>query len=101
MRIVPILRHGWSVHVCEKGLSYQDASGQEGMVSLDKEARAAVLLFNGTRALEQVALTLETEFGITPSHSAFIVRETFLKLAMREIYHPSDSIDHLLMSPYV
>jgi len=95
IRIVPVLRNGWSAHVCENGVAYQDASGEEGVVFLGKEALSAVLLFDGISPLKKVALALEKEFEITSAHSTAIVRETFLVLAMREIYHPSGSIKSL------
>jgi hypothetical protein len=93
MRIVPVLRHGWRAQVCKKGVFYQDDFGREGVVRLGQKAREAALQFDGIRSLEQVALILETEFGITPARGASIVRKVFLKLAMRELYHPSTSID--------
>jgi hypothetical protein len=88
MQIVPIVREGWSVRVCEGGISYKDVSGNEGMVSLGLEGSAAVSLFDGIRTLEQVAASLEAKLGMTPGGGAPIVRELFLDLAMREIYHP-------------
>jgi hypothetical protein len=93
MRMVPVLRRGWRAHVNKKGLFYQDVFGQEGVVRLRRKARAAVRQFDGIRSLEQVAETLETEFGITPVRSSAVVRKAFLKLAMREIYHPNTAID--------
>ena len=90
MRMVPVLRQGWSARICETGIAYRDDSGQEGIVLLGPEACAAVRLFDGIRTLSQVATALDAELGLAPSSGASIVREAFLTLAMREVYHPND-----------
>lgn len=89
MRMVPVLRHGWTARVCETGIAYRDDSGQQGIVLLGPEACAAVRLFDGIRTLSQVATALDAELGLAPSSGASIVREAFLTLAMREVYHPN------------
>jgi hypothetical protein len=90
MRMVPVLRQGWDARVCETGIAYRDDSGKEGIVLLGPEASAAVRLFDGIRTLSQVAAALDAELGLAPSSGASIVREAFLTLAMRKVYHPND-----------
>lgn len=89
MCMVPVLRQGWSARVCEAGIAYRDDSGQEGMVSLGPEGCTATRLFDGVRTLEQVSAALDAELGMTPGRAASIVREAFLTLAMRKVYHPN------------
>ena len=89
MCMVPVLRQGWTARVCEAGIAYRDDSGREGMVSLGPEGCTAARLFDGIRTLEQVAAALDAELGMTPSRGVSIVREAFLTLAMREVYHPN------------
>ncbi len=90
LRMVPVLRQGWRVYVCEDGIYYRDDSGQEGMMSLSPDECAATRLFNGVRTIEQVAATLAIELGMSHRQGVSIVREAFLTLALHEVYHPTD-----------
>jgi hypothetical protein len=99
MRMVPVLRQGWSACVCEAGIAYRDDSGQEGTVSLSPEGCKATRLFDGVRTLAQAAAALDAELGITPGLGVAIVRDAFLTLAMREVYHPNGPPPPLYASP--
>jgi hypothetical protein len=88
MQIVPLLRQGWSVGFCEDGISCRDANGFESVISLGSAGCSAVLLFDGFRTLEHIAAMLEVNLGMAPASGAPVVREAFLTLAMREVYHP-------------
>lgn len=93
MRIVPVLRRGWTAHVREGGIAYRDDSGQKGTVDLGPEGCAAARLFDGVRKLDQVAAALAADLAIPPDRSVSIVRETFLTLTMPEVYHPLGPVD--------
>jgi hypothetical protein len=101
MRMVPVLRQGWTAQVCEGGIAYRDDSGQKGMVSLGPEGCTAARLFDGISTLEQVAAALAAELGMTPNRGTSIAREAFLTLAMREVYHPNGPPGRLNTPPPV
>ena len=101
MSMVPVLRRGWRARICDAGIAYQDDSGQVGTVSLSPECCAAARLFDGVRTLEQAAADLDAEPGMTPGNGRSVVRETFLTLAMREIYHPNAPMCSLKEPPPV
>lgn len=93
MSIRPVLRHGWSVRICESSIEYEEDSGDESTVSLGAEYCAAVRYFDESRTLEQIAAVLSSELGIDPKQSASVVSEAFLTLAELEIYHPDSPLD--------
>lgn len=95
MGMVPVLRQGWTVSIGETDVSFHGESGQEGTLHLGREGCAAARLFNGSRSLEQAAVALDAEPGTTPGRGRTIARESFLSLAMKEIYHPSSPPGHV------
>jgi len=99
MQMTPVLREGWTAHIAETGITYSGDQGQEGVVPLEVEGCEATRLFDGTRTLAQVASVIEEQFGVTPSRGVSIVREAFLTLAEREVYHPSGPLDPLPAPP--
>jgi hypothetical protein len=88
-RIVPILRRGWTAGVCPEGIAYRNDSGEDGIVPLGSDACAAAGMFDGVKSLEQVAAALDAESPMAPGQRAALVRETFLLLAEREVFHPN------------
>lgn len=95
LRITPVLRQAWTACICEAGVAYRNDSGQEGVVSLGPDGCAATRLFDGVRTLEQVAAELDAQLGMAPGSNAAIVREAFLILAEREVYHPNGPLSPL------
>ncbi|MFH0878830.1 MAG: hypothetical protein V2A34_03880 [Lentisphaerota bacterium] len=87
-QIVPVLRQGWTVTFQDDGVAYKGEVGKEGVVFLSSEGCAAVRKFDGRQTLEQIALALDLELGRTPGSGFPLVREAFLALTAREIYHP-------------
>jgi hypothetical protein len=93
MQMTPVLREGWTAHIMGTSITFRSDQGQEGVVPLELEGCAATRLFDGTRTLAQVASVIEGQFGMTPSRGVSIVREAFLTLAEREVYHPDGPLD--------
>jgi len=99
MDMVPVLRPGWTARISQNNVIYRGDRGQEGVISLGPEGCAAVRLFDGTQTLRRVASEIETQFTVSPSHGGSIVREAFLLLAEREIYHPSGPLEFPVRPP--
>ena len=93
MSIRPVLRHGWSVTICESGIEYVEEGGNAKALSLGPEYYAAVQYFNASMSLEQIATRLCSELEIDPDRSVSVVSEAFLTLAELEIYHPDTPLD--------
>ena len=88
-KMVPVRREGWTVTVRDDGVAYRREDGREGLVPLGPEACAAVRQFDGQATLDQIAGALQTQWGWPSDRCRTLVRETFLDLAAREIFHPS------------
>jgi hypothetical protein len=89
LEMTPVLRQNWTARVSEAGVTYQSDAGQKGIAFLGREGCTAARMFDGVRTLEQIAAALEAELGMASVRCRAIVRETFLILAEREIYHPN------------
>ena len=87
--MAPVRREGWIVTVQDDGVAYHGEDGREGLVSLGPEACAAVRNFDGQATLDQIAGALQSQWGWPPDRCRALVRETFLALAEREVFHPS------------
>jgi hypothetical protein len=88
MRLIPVLRSGWKVEIGADAVAYHGETGDEGIVPLTVPQRAALLRFDGTGPLDKVAAAVETELGMPEGSAVPIVREIFLLLARREVFHP-------------
>jgi hypothetical protein len=90
VRIVPVLRRGWSAQLGDSGLIFRGDAGQEGVLPLDTGSRAAFALFDGERTLGQVASILEARQGVAKGRGIAVARTAFLILALNEVYHPGN-----------
>ena len=88
-KMAPVRREGWTVTVRDDGVAYHGEDGREGLVSLGPEACAAVRNFDGQATLDQIAGALQSQWGWPPDRCRALVREAFLALAEREVFHPS------------
>ncbi len=88
-KMVPMARQGWTVTVQENGVSYRGEPGKEGFVPLLPAACAAVRKFDGSATVDQIGGDLDREMEWPPGQGYALVRDTFLSLADREVYHPS------------
>jgi hypothetical protein len=91
MPLVPVLRYGWTAQIGEEGIAYRNTIGQDGFVELDSAGCAAVRLFDGVRTIEQVAGQLQSELGMPAEDARSMVRQVFVTLVERQVYHPGDS----------
>ena len=97
MSVTPVLRHGWSIHICETGIACEEASGGERIIQLSPECRHAVHYFDGTKTLNQIAAILNSELNISKEKSVSTVHYAFLSLAELEVYHPDKPLDPSLI----
>lgn len=88
LRMVPVLRCGWSAQVLDDGLAWWRPDGSAGRLKLPPGERAAVALFDGRRTVAEVGALLEGQGAAAPGQGPALARAAFVASALHLVFQP-------------